>query len=214
MANSDTPMGFRPVRHRSGAPYTGAANPYWIKVTQNNDVFIGDLVVTQGTSNDAVVKVPGAGTFPPGTLPEILVATKGAGNPTVGAIVAFAADPTALENQYRLDSTERVAFVCDDPDVVFEVQCDSANAPAITNVGASFNIETTHGGSTTTGLSGMELEVSEESSSDPQGQLILTRFVNREDNDAEAIHAKAEVILSTHQYSSEGPVANDGLQPV
>ena len=213
MANPDTPMGFLPVRHRNGATYNGAANPYFIKNTSNQALFKGDLVRINGTANTAAVTVPGAGTFGVGTLPEIVIATKGPGNRITGVIVAFAADPTALENQYRLDATERVAWVADDPDLVFECQADSATALAATSVGAGFNFIDTHGGSTTTGLSGMELDGSEEST-DPQDQFILMRFVNRDDNDATLIHSKCEVVISTHTQLPEGPVANDGLQGI
>ncbi len=212
MANADTPFGLRPIRHRNGAAYNGAANPYHVTNASNNTLFIGDPVVIQGTSNTAAIEVPGAGSFAIGTLPDILRATAGPGNRITGVIVGFAADPVSLENQYRLDSTERVAWVCDDPDVVFEIQADSATVLAATSVSAAFNILIS-AGSTVTGLSGVELDGSEEST-DPQDQLILMRFVNRDDNDATLVHAKCEVVISTHSLSPEGPVANDGLQGV
>ena len=213
MANADTPFGFRPIKHRNGAPYNGAANPYHVTNASNNALFIGDPVVIQGTSNTAAIDVPGYGHFAIGTLPDILKATAGPGNRITGVIVAFAADPTALENVHRLDSTERVALVCDDPDVIFEIQADSATDLAATSVSAAFNWVETHSGSTTTGLSGIELDGSEEST-DPQDQLILTRFINRVDNDATLTHAKCEVVISTHTFLPEGPVANDGLQGI
>ncbi len=213
MANADTPFGFRPIKHRNGAPYNGAANPYYLGTGNGTAMFIGDLVRVTGTSNTAVVSVPGAGDFAIGTLPEIIVATAGPGNRITGAIVSFSADPTALESVHRLASTERVVWVADDPDVIFEVQADSATDLAATSVGAAFNIVLTHTGSTTTGLSGMELDGSEESV-DPQDQLILTRFINRVDNATTLTHAKCEVVISTHTFLPEGPVANDGLQGI
>ncbi len=213
MANADTPMGFRPVRHRNGAPYNGAANPYYIKNTSNQALFIGDLVVINGTSNTAAVTVPGAGSFAIGTLPEIVIAQIADGKRATGAIVAFSADPTALENQYRLDATERVAWVADDPDVVFECQGDSATAAAATDVGAGAPFVSTHSGSTTTGLSGMELDVSE-LGTNPQDMLIVMRLVNRVDNDGTLVHAKYEVMISNHTFNPEGAETNDGLLPV
>lgn len=213
MANADTPFGFRPIKHRNGAPYNSAANPYHVTNASNNALFIGDPVVIVGTSNTAAISVPGGGTFAIGTLPDILRASAGAGNRITGIIVGFYASPTALEDQYRVDATERVALVCDDPDVVFECQADSATDLAATSVGAAFNFVLTHGGSVTSGLSGAELDGSDEGT-DPQDQLILTRFVNRDDNDATLTHAKCEVVISTHTFLPEGPVANDGLQGV
>jgi len=210
MANADTPFGLRPIRHRSGAAYNGAANPYFIPSTYSGgNMFIGDAVLITGTSNTAIVEVVGAGKFGIGTLPEINIAAAGDGVRISGVIVGFAADPTALENQYRLDDTERVAFVCDDPDIVYEIQADSATTLAATAVGASFNI-LLGTGSTVTGLSATELDGSDEGV-DPQKQLVLTRFVNREDNDATLVHGKCEVVISTHTMTSEGSAANDGL---
>jgi hypothetical protein len=210
MANVDTPSGLRPIKHRNGASYNGAANPYFIPSTYSGgNMFIGDCVLVTGTSNTAVVEVPGAGKFGIGTLPEINIAAAGDGIRISGVIIGFAADPTALENQYRLDDTERVAIVCDDPDIVYEIQADSATILTATAVGASFNI-LLGTGSTTTGLSATELNGSDEGQ-DPQKQLILTRFVNREDNDATLVHAKCEVVISTHAMQPEGAETNDGI---
>ncbi len=213
MANADTPFGLRPIKHRNGAPYTGAANPYYVSDATNNTLFIGDPVLITGTSNTAAVTVPGAGSFAIGTLPTILKCAVSDGNRCSGVIVGFAADPTGLENQYRLDSTERVAYVCDDPDVVFEMQGDSATAPAATSVGAGAPFVQTHSGSTKSGLSGIELDISE-LGTNPQDMFIVMRMVNREDNDTTAVHAKLEVIISNHTLNPEGAESNDGLLPI
>ena len=45
MANTDSPFGLRPIRHRNGAAYNGAANPYYINSTYATALFIGDPVV-------------------------------------------------------------------------------------------------------------------------------------------------------------------------
>ena len=210
MANADTPFGLRPVRHLNGDVYNGAVNPYWVENATDNTLFIGDAVVVTGTANTAVVTVPGAGSFPPSTLPKILRVTAGDGVRITGVIVAFSTDPTALENVHRLDSTERVALVCDNPDVMFEIQGDSAQTIAATDVGDNANLIFTHGGSTTTGLSGMELDGST-ITSDASNQLMIMRGVNREDNDLDLIHAKWLVMISNHTMRSGGAAANEGV---
>jgi len=205
MANADTPFGLRPMRHKSGAPYNGAANPYVIEAADSTgNAFIGDAVVRiTGGSNTAAVTVPGAGHFPIGTLPSVIVTAvgtvDGADKAITGVIVGFAADPTALENQYRLDETQRVCFVCDDPDVVFEIQANGAVTAA--EVGTNANLVADHTGSTTTGLSGMELIASDLGTPDLSDQLRLVRMVNREDNDTALIHAEVEVVISQHTES-------------
>ncbi len=209
MANVDAAFGLRPVRYITGAPYNGAVNPYWVKSTSNNTLFIGDPVLIQGTANTAVIEVPGAGSFVAGALPEIKRATAGDTNRVSGVIVAFAADPTGLENQYRLDSTERVAYVCDDPDVVFEIQGDSAGTIDVGDVGdnAAFLIGT---GSTVTGLSGAELN-SAAITGGASNQLIILRLINRVGNDITAVHAQWEVMISNHTMRGGGAASNEGV---
>ena len=51
MANSDTPFGFRPVKHLSGAPWNGKANVYYIPATDNTAVFNGDAVKSAGAAD-------------------------------------------------------------------------------------------------------------------------------------------------------------------
>ena len=92
MANVDTPFGLRPVRHKSGAPYNGAANPYYKPVGYATAMFIGDAVVTTGTSNTAAASAPGLGNFQIGTLPEVNRATVGDTNRITGVVVGFGAD--------------------------------------------------------------------------------------------------------------------------
>ena len=213
MANADTPMGFRPIRHRNGAAYNGAVNPYYIKNTSNQALFIGDLVVINGTSNTTAIEVPGGGKYAIGTLPEIVIAEVADGKRATGAIVSFSPDPLALENVHRLDATERVAWVSDDPDLIYECQGDSATAAQATDVGAGAPFVQTHNGSAVTALSGMELDVSE-LGTNPQDMLVVVRMVNREDNETTAVNAKYEVMISNHTFRPEGAETNDGLLPV
>ena len=213
MANADTPFGLRPIRHKSGAPYNGAVNPYVIEAADSTgDAFIGDAVVRiTGGANTAAVTVPGVGHFPIGTLPSVIVTAAGtvdgATKVITGVIVSFAADPTNLERKHRADDTQRVCMVCDDPDVVFEIQADGAVTAA--NIGTNANLVKTHSGSTVTGLSGFELDASDLGTPDLSDQLRVVRAVNREDNDTTLTHAKVEVIINQHT-ESQNHFAHDG----
>ena len=213
MANQDTPFGLRPVRHKSGAPYNGASNPYVIESGDGTATFIGDPVVrVAGGSNPAAVEVPGAGSFAIGTLPSVIVTAvgtvDGATKVISGVVVGFAADPTALENVHRIASTQRVAYVCDDPDVVFEIP--AAGAIPAASVGLNATLIATHAGSATSGLSGMELDTtSAVPAADLSDQLRIVRAVNREDNDTTITHAKVEVVINQHT-ESQNHFAHDG----
>jgi len=199
MANIDAPFGLRPLRHRNGAPYNGAVNPYYIA----GDVaalFIGDPVVKTGESNTAAITVPGGGHFPIGTLPEVTKATAGDGNAITGVIVGFAALPDNLSLKHNTANTERVAFVCDDPDVVFEIQADGTIAAA--QVGLNAVLIYTNAGSAITGYSGAELDTtSDVPAADASNQLTIQRVVNREDNAAGA-NARVEVKINNHTESN------------
>lgn len=193
MANSNSPFGLRPIRHRNGAPYNGAVRPYLLPATDANDMFAGDPVNLAGNSNSAPVSVPGAGDFPPGTLPTIVRATAGSTNYLIGSIVEFAADADDLKLNYRKASTERVAWVADDPDLIFEIQEDGALAGS--SVGQNVNL-VAGAGSTVSGYSGWQIQ----SSSAGVGatiQLRLERLVNRVDN-ALGTNGKWLVAINLH----------------
>lgn len=191
--NTDTPFGLRPVRYRDGSPYNGAVNPYFINSSYNTALFIGDPVIkVAGGSNTAAV-----GPYPIGTLPEIQRATAGDGNAITGVIVGFAPLPTNLGLQYNTASTERVAFVCDDPNVMFEIQADGAIAAA--TVGLNANLIYTHSGSTVTGRSGAELDTTSDGpDADASNQLTILRVVNRADNYAATSFTKVLVSINQH----------------
>jgi hypothetical protein len=201
MANEDRPFGLKPVRYKSGAPYTGACNPYYIPAGYGTALFIGDPVTRTGTSNTAAVKVPGGGFFGIGTMPEINKTTAGDSSTDAerqtGVIVGFAALPTGLDYKHNPANTERVAFVADDPDLVFEIQADGAIPAASMGLNAIFIY--THSGSTTTGLSGAELDTTGTApAADASYQMRILRAVNREDNDTTLTHAKVLVVLNNH----------------
>lgn len=213
MANNDSPFGLRPVRHKSGAPYNGAVTPYYIKGDYATALYIGDPVVKTGTSNTAVVTAPGAGRFDVGTLPEINKTAAGDvdGNTKriTGVIVGFAPLPSDLSKQYNPASTERIAYVCDDPDIVFEIQADGAIPAA--SVGLNAVLIYTHSGNNYTGLSGAELDTtSDVPAADASNQLTIVRAVNREGNDTTSAFAKVEVLINAHTEGTGYTAAGDG----
>lgn len=190
MANADTPMGLKPIRHINGAPYNGAYREYYVPATYATALFVGDPVVITGTSNTSAI----AGNAP-GTLPEIN--KSGEGTKISGVIVGFAPDPDGLERIYNPASTERIVYVADDPDLVFEIQEDSdGGALAATSVGLNAPLEFATSGSTTTGLSGVELDSSGAATTNTLNFKIM-RLVNRVDN-AIGTNAKWEVIANLH----------------
>jgi len=145
MANKDAAFGMKPVRMIGGAPYTGGQSRYRIAANYGTSIFQGDMVaqVTGGT-----VEVHADG----GTVPVVGVFNG-----------CQYTDPTSGEQVYSnyypasTNAADIIAFIIDDPDVVYEVQADDT-FPA-TDLFGNFDIVYTSAGSTMTGISGAELDV-------------------------------------------------------
>ena len=90
--------------------------------------------------------------------------------------------------------------MCDDPDVVFEIQADGAIAA--TSIGLNAVLIYTTAGSAYTGRSGAELDTtSDVPAADASNQLTIQRVVNRSDNEAASDYTKVEVNINQHTES-------------
>lgn len=141
MANVDSPFGFVPVRHLSGnAPRT---NKYTITSGLAENIFRGDLCILTA---DGVI------------TPHTATETNNIG---VFAGVSYtASDGSYVYSDYwptGTTATNIVAFVYDDPYIVYKVQSDGS--PAQTDIGACADV-VAGTGSTTTGQSAFELNSS------------------------------------------------------
>lgn len=164
MANADAAFGFRPV-NRDGSPYNGATLRCVIAAGDSTATFIGDAVKIGGTSING--------------YPTVVQAA--AGDPVFGVVTAFEADPDGLGNQYRVASTQRFCQVAPAQNSYFEVQSDDdTTALAITDVGLNANF-IVGSGSTTYGVSAMELDSSGASTTNTL-DLQIVGLVDRDDN--------------------------------
>lgn len=189
MANVSRVNGFRPVKHLNGSPYNGQFNKYFIPSTDNVAVFVGDIVKLASSAS--------ADGYP-------TVAQAAAGNTGIGVVVGFEADPNALNVPiYRPASTDRVVYVADAPDLIFEAQEDAVGG-ALTVAGVGLNVNFIVGaGSTSTGASGMQVDTSTALASSTLPLQILG-FVDRIDNEIGSANAKVLVRFNVHQYQSVG----------
>jgi hypothetical protein len=142
VANINKVRGFRPVRYLSGANWSGKVSRY---VTDGaTALFVGDLVklTTTGTSDGLRT-----------------IAQAAASDAVIGVVVGFEPNFADLNAApYRLASTTRVAMVVDDPNVLFEAQEDGDTDP-LEQADIGLNVNFVVGsGSTTTGLSGMQID--------------------------------------------------------
>jgi hypothetical protein len=188
MANADTPFGLRPVKYISGAPYNGAVNTYSTASSDSTAIFVGDPVKLSGTS-----QVSGGYTYRD-------VDQAATGDVCVGVVVAVLHE-TQDSLIYRAASTVRRLLVADDPALLFEIQEVSGGTALTANdvgLNANFVVGT---GSTTTGMSGVELNNSGEATTNTL-DLQIVDIVNRDDN-AIGEHCKFLVRINRHQYRDQ-----------
>ena len=180
MANVSRVQGFKPVRHVNGSPWNGMTTPYLCSTADSVAIFIGDVVKMGSTGGLAGVVVAGQDVE---GMPTCARDTSGTtGQDTIGVVVGFSVDPTALQQRHRLASTYRIAHVVTDPTVIYEVQEDGAGA-ALTQaeIGLCTAVITTVG-STTTGMSGMALDSNGTTATTSTLPLKIVGFPNRPDN--------------------------------
>ena len=190
MANADMPRGLVPVRHVSGAPYNGSFREYSVAAGNGTAIYVGDPVTTVGVGTAQTIngKV---------MLDVVQAAT---GNVITGVVVGVAPD-TATSLPYRAASTQRVLYVCDDPDVLFMIQ-EVSGGTALTANDLGLNANFVVGsGSTTTGYSGVELDNTTEATTNTL-DLKLVGFLNAPDN-AIGEHAKWLVRINRHRHADQ-----------
>lgn len=159
MASVSRIAGFRPVKTITGAAWNGQANLYFVPSSDSTVIMVGDAVKLGGDAR-AATGVP-------------TVTRAGATDVAVGIVVGILFSGVDDANNmppvtdlntpvYRRASTDRYLLVCDDPNVVYEVQYAGTSVAAATitaNVGLNGQFTTT-AGSTTSGSSGMQLDSS------------------------------------------------------
>lgn len=200
MANTSRPFGLRPKYPLGGHDWNGKLRPYYVQSDYATSLFIGDPVIWTGTANSVYVEKVGGG-FNIGTLPSVNIATVGSGNKITGVICGWMpTDQAALI--YGLASTERVAMVCDVPNMVYEIQDDGGGALTYTTVGLDA-VLIAGTGSTVTGLSGYMMDggTTTAPAANAAYQLKILRAVNGVQNDGTSDYAVWEVLLNIPSYA-------------
>jgi len=113
-------------------------------------MFVGDAVIISPEADED-------DTTNTNYYPKIRRSTCADGAVVIGCIVSFDADPDNLTYQYRPASTERIANVCMDPTVVYQIRGCGQGTPATDWIWRNA-IGADSSGSTVTGLSGMKLD--------------------------------------------------------
>ena len=190
MANKDASFGLRPVRMMGGSPYSGGQSRYRIAANYGTAIHQGDMVmqVTGGT-----VEIHADG----GTVPIVGV-FNGCQftDPTTGEQV--------FKNHYpaSTNASDIIAFIIDDPNVVFEVQANAAFP--IADLFGNFDIIYTNSSSTLSGVSGAELEVSTGATTAGLPLKAIDISQDPDNSDVSTANTNVLVVIQNHIMGQKG----------
>ena len=190
MANNDAAFGMRPVKRVGGTPYTGGQSRYRIAANYDTAIFQGDMVA-QVTGGGIEVHADG------GTVPIVGV-FKG----------CMDTDPTTKDQKFSnfypasTNASDIIAFVIDDPMVIFEIQCNAAFPVA--DLFGNFDIVYTSAGSTTTGLSGAELNVADGGTGTTLSLKVIDISEDPENSDVGSDATNVLCVIQNHIFGVKG----------
>ncbi len=192
MGNIDAPFGLRPVGHIGGANWNGITERCYTHASEATAMYVGDVVALQ-TELDYM--------DPLAKHPSICRATAADGNVCFGVITGF--EPNAdTQLNYRAASTQRYAFVCTDPTVVYDVRDSGLGTPSKVWAGQNAILLDSTGGSTVTGLSGMELDAASDAPEANASNMLRILYLAPYEDNVLADFAIWRVLLNMHQYTA------------
>jgi|TARA_R110002124_G_scaffold180560_3_gene348107 hypothetical protein len=190
MANKDASFGLKPVRMMGGSPYSGGQSRYRIAANYGTSIFQGDLVM-QVTGGGVEIHADG------GTVPIVGVFN--------GCMYT---DPTTSEqifsNYYpaSTNASDIIAFIHDDPNTVFEVQADDTFPVA--DLFGNFDIVYTNSGSTYTGISGAELDVTTGATATSLPLKAIDISQDPDNSDVASANTNVLVVIQNHIAGVKG----------
>jgi len=194
MANANSAFGLKPVRYASGAPYSGAANRYYVPSTDATALFNGDPVIIAGSGDT-------------GGVPTCTIATAAGAGRITGVIVGFEPTRTFETLGYRPASTAMYVYVADDPNLLFEIQEDAVGgALAVTDIGLNADL-IAGSGNTYTKQSGWQLDTSTKATTATL-QLRIDSFQQRVDNE---VGANAKILVRINLPTQTGAAGSTGV---
>jgi hypothetical protein len=185
MANKDAAFGLRPSRMMGGAPYSGGQSRYRIANNLSGAIFQGDLVkqVTGGGIERAAASstVPVVGVFNGVRYTD----------PTTGEQV--------FKNYYpgSIAADDIIAFVIDDPSVVFEVQADAA-FPVADLFGNFDIVDNATTGDVKSGRSNLELDVTTGATTTTLPLKAIDISQDPDNDDVASANTNVMVVIQNH----------------
>lgn len=185
MANRDTPNGFTPAFHLMGG--TIRPQKYTIVSGQTNSIFTGDVVKQTSTSKGCEL-------------------VESVAEPIIGIFAGASWRDTNGEYRYSpmwtsatatLNSEDATCWVYDDPNIIYEVQCDGTITA--TDIGLETDAVLT-AGNTLFGRSRQELDATLST----DAQFYIYDVIDRVDNDIASANASFYVMINLHPLVNTG----------
>jgi hypothetical protein len=155
MANANVARGLIPYAMLWGQKYNGSFNTYFVPASYGTALYVGDPVDIVSSSNDA------------NGIPAVQLGV--VGSPLLGVVVGIInggdmGNINAVTRDlpvYHPASTAQYLAVCDDPNVLYEIQDDASSQATAPKLFAGKNASLVTGtGSTVTGYSGWQMAAS------------------------------------------------------
>lgn len=193
MPNANRPAGLAPVGMLTGAPFTGKVNQYSIAAAYTTALYIGDPVISSGTTDtNGVAGIALAAAT--GPIRGIIVGLSDQAFGSAGLVT----NPNITYRPAAAQSAVWYAMVVDDPDVVFEVQ-ENSNGTAL--AAADIGLNTVLKLGTGNGfISGWMVASATEATPATTAtlQVRLLGLMQRSDN-AFGAYAKHRVLINAHE---------------
>ena len=189
MANQDAAFGMRPLKMIGGAPFHGGQSRYRIAANYGTAIFQGDMVA-QVTGGNIEVHADG------GTVPIVGVFNG-----------CRFTDPTTKKETFSnfypasTNASDIEAFIIDDPNVIFEIQANAAFP--IADLFGNFDIVYTSSGSTVTGISGAELNVSDGATTATLSLKAIDISQDPENSDVSSDATNVQVVIQNHIFGQK-----------
>ena len=190
MANQDAAFGLRPVKRIGGTPFTGGQSRYRIAANYGTSIFQGDMVA-QVTGGGVEIHADG------GTVPIVGVFNG-----------CKYTDPTSGEQVFSnyypasTNASDIIAFIIDDPMVVFEIQANTAFP--IADLLGNFDIVYTSAGSTKSGIAGAELDVATGATTAGLPLKVIDISEDPENDDVSSANTNVYCVIQNHIFGVKG----------
>lgn len=198
MANTSSINGLKPVKHLTGAPYTGQANLYYV-ASAADETFVGDPVKLAGSADAngiATVDLVGTTDVPCGVIVGIMHSKF---DPTGKMTSGSTALDTPSNNVIAVSGAAYV-MVADSPDLVMEVETSNGDYAAV-NTGLNV---TPAMGTRTAGVYNSPFTIDMGTESTTSTLMFKILGLSQKVGNEIATSAKVLVMFNAHQFGSVG----------